>query len=151
MEPTILIALITGILGLSGVIIKSLYDRNIEHRLTVLEENRLSKEDLKCIKEAIVLIRLWFKVYEEELPRQMKNPPGIDNILDIITGDLSAVNKKLSAVDQGKLINYLEERIKTEEDSEKRFQAKILLGMIRLRIDESWKDKPISEIASGVC
>jgi len=147
MDPAITVALITGMLGFLGIITKTFMDRNTEHRLTVLEENRLSGEDLKCIKETIVLIRLWFKVYEEELPKALKNPPGISAILDKITGNISAFTL-LSPIDQGKLIEYLE--IKSGvEDPEIRWKAKLYLGMIKLRVDESWREQPLSEL--GVC
>ena len=147
MDPAITIALITGVLGFLGIITKTLMDRNTEHRLTVLEENRLSGEDLQCIKETIVLIRLWFRIYEEELPKALKNPPGISAILDKITGNLSAFTS-LSPIDQGKLVEYLE--IKSgAEDPEIRWKAKLYLGMIKLRVDESWRKQPLSEL--GVC
>ena len=148
MDPAITIALITGVLGFLGIIIKTLLDRNTEHRLTVLEENRLSKEDLACIKETIVLIRLWFKVYEEELPRALKNPPGIGSILDTVTGDFAAVTT-LSPEDQNKLIGYLEDRSEADED-EIRWKSKLFLGIIKLHIDESWKKKSLSELALGL-
>jgi len=144
--------LIAAGFGLFGPITAAIISTRNEHRLTVLEENRLSKEDKACIREAIVLIRLWFKVYEDELPKTLKNPPGIDGILDIITGDLSAVNTKLSVTDQAKLVEYLESRACEEEDSEMRFRAKLLLGMVRLKMDESWKDKSIANLRQpGVC
>ena len=147
MDPAITIALITGVLGFLGIITKTLMDRNTEHRLTVLEENRLSGEDLQCIKETIVLIRLWFRIYEEELPKALKNPPGISAILDKITGNLSAFTS-LSPIDQGKLVEYLEMK-SGAEDPEIRWKAKLYLGMIKLRVDESWRKQPLSEL--GVC
>jgi len=147
MDPAITIALITGVLGFLGIITKTLMDRNTEHRLTVLEENRLSGEDLQCIKETIVLIRLWFRIYEEELPKALKNPPGISAILDKITGNLSAFTS-LSPIDQGKLVEYLEMK-SGAEDPEIRWKAKFYLGMIKLRVDESWRKQPLSEL--GVC
>lgn len=109
----------------------------IEHRLTVLEQNQFNKEDRDCLQELKTQMRFILNLYVKEAVIALKNPPQLRAMfLSIETGGYSVL-KELSPTERVDLQDYLDEQLKSPSD-EKRQHAKMLIGLLNL--DQSIKD-----------
>lgn len=175
--PETLGTIIVALIALAGTVINALTSRGKvskeetvaqEHRVTVIEgglklinqdishikENMFSREDRECLVALNERVGTIYNALGTLIPKNLKNPPYMDGILDIVSskvnevgwfGAIDYIKKEMPEQDRSQLLEYLEEQSKSR-GRQRRMWAGLLLNMIKAELDLMDRDPALCKL-----
>lgn len=135
-DATVAVAFIS----LIGTVLLAYLNRELEHRLTKLEErqsnireNMFNEKDRACLMENTLKVKLLFDRYVGEAAEALKNPPAIDAALTKIQNEGYSGYTGLSPKEKTDVHNYAKSLLEDGRvGAKKKMKARLIFGLKEL-------------------
>lgn len=152
LTPEGLASILVALLALLGTIVIGISNRGklskddavkLEHRLTIMEQNKFTQEDRKILTILNERVSNMMTTLATLIPKTLKNPGNLDPILDTLSekaategwsGVVDFVKTELEEQERADLLAYLEKKANSRS-KQLRLWAGLYLGMLKLELN----------------